>query len=175
MTADDRAPDAAASCPGCTTRREFLGAAATAAAAAAALLGLGLGADRLAALPVTLGDAASANGELRTYPIPAADGVTIDKKAQVILVRYQQAIYAFALSCPHENAALRWRDGDKRFQCPRHESKYSPDGQFLSGRATRNMDRFGIVRQENSVVVDLAKYYRSDQNNDEWAAAVVKL
>jgi Rieske Fe-S protein len=173
MTAENRADGTSSSCTGCATRREFLGQAAG--AAAVALLGLGVTANRLAALPVTVGDAAAESGDLRTYPIPAADGVTIDKKNQVILVRYEQAIYAFALSCPHENAALRWRAGDKRFQCPRHESKYAPDGQFLSGRATRNMDRFGIVHQENSVVVDLAKYYRSDKNKDEWAAAVVKL
>jgi Rieske Fe-S protein len=173
MTAENRPEEAHSACEGCSTRREFFGQVA--ATAAVALFGLEIAAGRLAALPVTMADATGATGDERTYPIPAADGVTIDKKNQVILVRYGQGIYAFALSCPHENAALRWRENDKRFQCPRHESKYSPDGTFLSGRATRNMDRFGIVRNEASVVVNLAKYYRSDTNQAEWTAAVVKL
>lgn len=172
MAAEKRNDATSPRCEGCSTRREFLGQAA---AATVTLFGFGIAADRLAALPVTLGDATAAKGDERTYPIPAADGVTIDKKNQVILVRFQQGIYAFALSCPHENAALRWRGSDKRFQCPRHESKYAPDGQFLSGRATRNMDRFAIARQEDAVVVDLARFYRSDENQAEWGAAVVKL
>ena len=67
--------------------------------------------------------------------MPAADGVTIDRDAQVILVRFQQKVYAFNLACPHENTALRWRERDVRFQCPRHESQYQPDGTFI--RAAR--------------------------------------
>lgn len=173
MAKQEHPHSASAHCPSCSTRREFLGQAT--AAAAMTLFGLGIAADRLAALPVALGEAATDSGDTRTYPIPESDGVTIDKKNQVILVRHNHAVYAFALSCPHENAALRWRQNDKRFQCPRHESKYAPDGTHLSGRATRNMDRFAIARQEESVIVDLSRYYRSDVNKDEWAAAVIRL
>ncbi len=74
-------------------------------------------------------------GDERTYPVPREDGVTIDRDAQVILVRNQQKMYVFNLACPHENTALRWRPEDHRFQCPRHQSKYQPDGTFISGRA----------------------------------------
>jgi len=111
----------------------------------------------------------------RTYTIPAKDGVSIDKGAQVILVRTAQKVIAFNLACPHENTALKWRDGDKRFQCPKHESKYTPEGVFTDGRATRNMDRLNIRRQGNQVVVGLDRLFRSDQNPAEWAAAVVQL
>ena len=44
----------------------------------------------------------------RQYPLPPSDGVSIDHQAQVILVRFHNRVYAFALSCPHENAALKW-------------------------------------------------------------------
>ena len=91
----------------------------------------------------------------------------------MILVRVQQRVYAFNLACPHENTALRSRAGESRFQCPRHESKYQPDGTFVSGRATRNMDRFAVKRTGDNVVVDLAHLYRSDQEQAQWAAAVV--
>ena len=77
----------------------------------------------------------------KTFPLPAADGVTIDKKTSVILVRFQGKVMAFNLACPHENTALRWKPAVGRFECTKHDSKYSPDGTYIGGRATRNMDR----------------------------------
>ncbi len=119
--------------------------------------------------------AAGQSGSERTYSIPAKDGVSIDKSAQVILVRSGQKVMAFNLACPHENTALKWREGDKRFQCPKHESKYTPEGVFTDGRATRNMDRLAIRRQGMQVIVGLDRLFKSDQNAAEWAAAVVTL
>ena len=111
----------------------------------------------------------------RSYPIPAVDGATIDRDAQVILVREQQNVYAFNLSCPHQNAAVRWNAGGQRFQCSRHDSKYLPNGSYTSGRATRNMDRFPIRRAGATVIVDTSGIIRSDQNPSAWAAAVVQV
>jgi nitrite reductase/ring-hydroxylating ferredoxin subunit len=158
---------------GRTSRRRFLGqlsGAALAAAVASELACLEAG-----ALPVLELDGASGQGspDERTYPLPASDGVTIDRETQVILVRYQNRVYAFSLACPHENTALKWRQNDNRFQCPRHESKYQPDGTFISGRATRNMDRFAIRRADDKVVVDLNAWFRSDQQRAEWESAVL--
>jgi nitrite reductase/ring-hydroxylating ferredoxin subunit len=117
----------------------------------------------------------SANPTQAIYPIPATDGASIDQQRQVILVREGGAVYAFALSCPHENTALRWKAREHRFQCPRHESKYQPNGTFLSGRATRNMDRFPVHRVGSTVAVDLTRVFHSDQHRAEWDAAVVTL
>lgn len=119
--------------------------------------------------------AAGRSGSAVRYPIPEADGVSIDRDAQVILVRWQDVVYAFALSCPHQNTALRWREADGRFQCPKHKSKYSPDGRFLSGRATRGMDRYAIGRDGGEVVVDLAVLHEQDKDEAAWAAAHVNL
>lgn len=115
------------------------------------------------------------NGQERTYPIPASDGVTIDREAQVILVRQQQEVYAFNLSCPHQNAAVRWNADGQRFQCSRHDSRYAMDGTHTSGRATRNMDRFPIHRTGGTIVVDVSRILRSDQDAAAWAAAHVSL
>jgi Rieske Fe-S protein len=109
------------------------------------------------------------------YRMPAADGVTIDRAHEVILVRTHGQVIAFNLSCPHENAALRWRADQGRFRCPKHDSTYQPDGHFIDGRATRHMDRLGITRAGNEILVDLSRMYRSDLNPAEWAAAVVTL
>jgi nitrite reductase/ring-hydroxylating ferredoxin subunit len=108
-----------------------------------------------------------------SYPIPVADGVSIDKQAQVILVRSQGRAMAFNLSCPHQNAAVRWFEKDHRFQCSKHDSVYSPTGAYTSGRATRNMDRFAVSRAGDSVVVDVDRLFHSDTDPAAWAAAFV--
>jgi nitrite reductase/ring-hydroxylating ferredoxin subunit len=108
-----------------------------------------------------------------TYPIPAADGVQIDHDQEVILVRWQGAIYAFNLSCPHQRTALRWNEGAGQFQCPKHHSKYRPDGTFVSGRATRGMDRFSMTRAGNEVVVDVSAMHKEDHDQAGWDTAVL--
>lgn len=113
--------------------------------------------------------------DAKHYPIPPSDGVTIDRDNQVILVRTGGQVMAFNLSCPHENSALRWRQEIGQFFCSTHESQYTPVGQFITGRATRDMDRLGITRAGNEVVVDLSRTFRSDLNPAEYAAAVVTL
>ena len=132
-------------------RRDFLQCSVCAITAAA----LGLSADDATALPVSFAEGVPA-GQDHQYPWPAADGVTIDRKEQVIIVRYKGQVFAFNLSCPHENTALKWLPKDMRFQCPKHESKYQPNGTFMSGRATRNMDRLAIRHDGASLLVDLS-------------------
>ena len=54
-------------------------------------------------------------------------------------------------------------------------AKYKPDGTFMSGRATRNMDRFPIRRAGDQIFVDVTKVYHSDIHPTEWAAATITL
>jgi hypothetical protein len=79
------------------------------------------------------------------------------------------------LSEGRKDTALRWKERDGCFQCPRHESKYQPDGTFISSRATRNMDRLAIRRDGDRLVVALDRLFRSDQQPQEWGAAAVSL
>jgi nitrite reductase/ring-hydroxylating ferredoxin subunit len=144
-------------------------------AALAAMVGVELTSTTAAALPVAETEGAPAGGSERSYALPASDEVAIDRETQVIVVRFQQHAYAFNLACPHENTALRWKAQKGRFQCPRHESQYQPDGTFVSGRATRNMDRFAVRRAGDNLLVDLNRLLRSDQQPQEWAAATVSL
>jgi len=153
-----------------TTRRQFLRCTGT--VFTLTMLGLGTSA---AALPISMGSASDTKGSEHRYPIPAADGVTIDRANQIIIVRYQSALYAFNLACPHENTALKWLPKDRRFQCPKHESQYQPTGIFTTGRATRNMDRLGVRREDDMLVVDVSKFFQSDKNPAGWAAAMVAL
>jgi Rieske Fe-S protein len=127
------------------------------------------------ALPVKLITAYARGADGPRYPVPATDGAQIDRDNQVILVRWQNAVYAFNLSCPHQNTALRWDGADNRFQCPKHHSRYQPDGTFIDGRATRNMDRLALRRDAEMIVVNVDAMYKSDEDKAGWAAAVVQL
>lgn len=164
-------------CGGCplvsaTTRRDFMRDAALGLAGIATSLGIARSA---VALPMSVIEALARTQGGISYAIPAADGVQIDKSNEVILVRWQNNVYAFNLSCPHQRTALRWNESAKEFQCPKHKSKYTPNGEFISGRATRGMDRLAIQRQGANVVVDVDRMYEEDSDEAQWKAALVKI
>lgn len=112
--------------------------------------------------------------EDKSYAIPAANGVVIDKKESVIIARFDSKVFAFSLACPHQNTALRWDAKAVRFQCPKHKSRYKPDGVFIDGRATRGLDRFAVKRDGDNVMVNLDALYEEDRNA-EWKSAFVQL
>lgn len=132
---------------------------------------LGISEADVAALPVFPIAADAATVEEKRYPLPATDSVNVDHDAQVIVVRAQGHAYVFNLACPHQQAAVKWLPADNRFQCTKHDSKYRPDGTYMSGRATRNLDRLAIRRDGNQIVVDLNRVFQSDKDPVGWAAA----
>jgi nitrite reductase/ring-hydroxylating ferredoxin subunit len=165
-------------CAGCqiaagSSRRDFIRDASL--AAAAVLVGLGMNPARALAEPLHLITSLSNDGSPASYPVPVVDGVSIDRKNEVILVRAQNAVYAFNLSCPHQNTALKWDAKANRFECPKHHSRYTADGTFIDGRATRGMDRFKISRTGDTITVDLNTLYQQDKRRAEWNGAMVKL
>jgi len=161
-------------CAGCSVgnRRDFIMDALR--AGAMALAAVGLSPDGAAAMPRLISALAS-RGQEHSYPVPASDGVQIDKDNEVILVRTGKSVYAFALSCPHQNTALRWDASANRFQCPKHKSRYQPDGTFIEGRATWGMDRYAVRLVGSAVMVDIDKLYQEDTNLADWQHAVVTL
>jgi Rieske Fe-S protein len=162
-----------AACAGADSRRDFLERAG--ALVLGALSGIAAQASAAAALTVALGRPLDTSGADLTYPVPAADGATVDRDNGVIIVRFQGKVFAFNLSCPHENAAVRWKPAVNRFECSRHDSRYDPGGVYTSGRATRNMDRLAVKRNGDTVVVDISRLIQSDTQKAQWEAAVITL
>jgi Rieske Fe-S protein len=158
-----------------TNRRRFLRDSFL--SVAGALVAVGMSKTAAFAMPLEFTNATRARGNTRSYAVPGGDGAQIDKDNDVILVRWQNAIFAFNLSCPHQNTALKWDDRDHGFACPKHHSRFMPDGAYVagSGRATRNMDRFAIQRDGAGVSVDLDKLYQEDTDGPQWAAAVIRV
>lgn len=152
-------------CGGCQARRTFL---------TRALSGLAWAWAGTTTPVFASGRRAAGSGEV-SYPMPSADGVTIDRDNEVILVRHAGVVMAFALSCPHQRTMLKWIDTDNRFQCPKHKSRYQPTGEFISGRATRNMDRYPVRRDGGNVAVNVDHLVASDKDPSGWAAAAIKV
>lgn len=166
-----------AECDGCAlvARRDFLRDATV--MAAAALVGLGVSPALAAAAPIDFVDPIGGARQEKTYPIPAEDGTQIDKGNDAIITRWQNKVYAFSLACPHQNTALKWSAKNNQFECPKHHSRFTPDGIYIkdSGRATRGLDRLAIRKDGNTIVVDLDKAFQEDENAAAWSAAFVTI
>ena len=162
-------------CDGCplVPRREFLRDAGV--VAAGILMALGASPARAAAAPLGAIAARGGRRDEKSYPIPAKDGSQIDKDNGVIVTRWEGKVYAFSLACPHQNTAIRWYDKDGKFECPKHHSRFEPDGLYIkdSGRATRGLDRFAIHKDGNNVMVNLDKLFQEDEDEPDWKLAVV--
>ena len=97
----------AAGCTGCelpSSRRRFL--RDTFLSMAGALVAVGVSRTTAFAMPLEFTEGTRDSNHAVSYAIPAADGAQIDKKNEVILVRWQGSIYAFNLSCPHQNSRV---------------------------------------------------------------------
>jgi Rieske Fe-S protein len=160
-------------CAGADARRDFLRQAAL--LVSGAIVGIAGASATGEALSVSAGASLGTSGTEITYPIPTADGATVDRDNGVIVVRFQGKVFAFNLSCPHENAAVRWKAAVSRFECSRHDSRYEPNGTYTSGRATRNMDRFSLKRNGDSIVVDVSRLIQSDTQKAQWESAALTL
>lgn len=150
-----------------TDRRAFLREGLM---AVAALTALGVSADRLGALTLSYATGRAVNETLR-YPLPAADGATVDTPNKVIVARLQGSVIAFSLTCPHKQTPLVWQPENTRFYCRKHKSTFRPDGAFIQGKAERHMDRYAVRIEGGEVVVDTSATIRSDTNATAWAAA----
>lgn len=154
--------DSCGSCP-LIDRRSFIRAAG----ATVAFAGVA------GALPVVAG--ARVGAAEKSYPIPTADGVQIDRDMDVIISRVHGKVLAFNLACPHQNTAIRWDGGRGRFQCPKHKSVYTPEGVFVEGRATRGLDRFAVRRDGNLIVVNLDMLFEEDRQAEKWMKAFIEV
>lgn len=154
-----------------TDRRAFLRDGLLAVAALTAFAG---GAAPLDAMARSLATGRR-SGDTLSYPLPAADGATIDAQNKVVLVRYQGLVAAFALKCPHRGTEVEWQPENDRFFCPKHKSTFKPEGTLIQGKAERNMDRHPVRLEEGAVIVDKATTIKSDADAAAWAAAAAKV
>jgi len=160
-----------ATCPAAAlTRRTFLrdvGLSVAAAIAATALVPP----DGAFADSITGISPRSPSAPERSYDLPARDGVFLDEANDLILARWEGRAYAFSIFCPHKGARLEWRQDEGRVFCPKHKARFAPDGAHVSGRGSRDLDRYALRRAGNTLLVDFSQVLRADRDGAAWRNA----
>ena len=164
----DRSP-CRASCDRAASRRAFLrdlGIAAIGSIAATTMLP----SDAWGATVEMLTPLARRQGEV-AYPIPKGDGVQFDEATGVILVRWQQHLYAFSSECPHRGATLSYLAAENRIYCRKHKARFAPDGAWQSGRETSALDRFPLRLDAGQALVRVDAPLEAERDPAGYAAA----
>jgi cytochrome b6-f complex iron-sulfur subunit len=75
---------------------------------------------------------------------------------------------ALSLRCTHLGCSVNWEESQKRFVCPCHSSMFDMSGEVLNAPATRALDYYPVVIENDLVKVDVGTIiernsYRKDQ------------
>ena len=76
---------------------------------------------------------------------------TVDATAWV--VRQGNDVTAFSPQCTHLGCGYKWIDGDNNFFCPCHDTRFSKDGDVLSGVAPRPLDRYQVRVEDDRLML----------------------
>ncbi len=88
--------------------------------------------------------------------VPATDAPPVAKTdGKFWLVQSEsegpKAIY---MVCTHLGCLYKWEPSTVRFECPCHGSKFTKDGFYIEGPASRSLDTFDLRVEGDTVVVD---------------------
>lgn len=164
--------ECAAEVAGDSDRRTFLKEGLLAVAALTAVAGASVPLEAMTRRYV-VGVAANPGLATLSYPIPTADGATIDRANKVILVRYQGMVHALARECPHKGTMVDWQPEQNRLFCPKHKSTFTANGTRIQGKSPRSMDRHPIRVEDGKLVVETGTVIEGDGAN--WATTGVKV
>jgi cytochrome b6-f complex iron-sulfur subunit len=91
-------------------------------------------------------------GEARTLPATTAtpDGNATGK---FWLINTDEGPVALYMVCTHLGCLYKWEPSNFRFECPCHASKFTREGHYIEGPASRSLDQFVIEIVENGQVV----------------------
>lgn len=117
--------------------RLMLGASAGGPAAAASACA------RPADLPLRVPLAELPEGQRRTLRL---------RGKPVELLREGDSVVARSLVCSHMGCEVRWRDAERRYECPCHQGTYDAAGNVVAGQPPAPLRRLP-VRLEGDVVV----------------------
>ena len=170
---DAPAPAACNDCPLVVDRRRFL--RNTGFAVLATLIATGLRPMTAFAEGVTEIAPKRKVGTRLAYALPGSNSVSVDPGNDVIIARWDNRVWAFSLKCPHRGATLEWRESESRIFCPKHEARFTPDGNHSSGRSTTALDRYALRLEGTEIIVMMDVVLKQDESPAAWASAVVQV
>lgn len=62
-------------------------------------------------------------------------------------------VEAFNPTCPHKGCIVNWKPGEKVFECPCHGSKFTANGDVVTGPAKKPLTRFQSKLDGDSILV----------------------
>ena len=101
-----------------------------------------------------------------------------DQLADEQFTRESDGSYWLALywRCVHLGTPVAFRDDCASFKCPSHGARFHCDGEYLSGPAPRNMDRFPLSLRADHVLVDTGNLLHVPRSNDaSWPGSIARL
>ncbi|HSM43514.1 MAG TPA: ubiquinol-cytochrome c reductase iron-sulfur subunit, partial [Acidimicrobiia bacterium] len=89
--------------------------------------------------------------EARAYVVPAPDTLSDQYEGRDVAAGGLMAIFQ---RCVHLGCRVPWCATSIGFECPCHGSRYNSIGEYFSGPAPRNLDRFVVeVRNEDRFII----------------------
>jgi cytochrome b6-f complex iron-sulfur subunit len=84
--------------------------------------------------------------------------VTAFQSGEFYIVRLDDGgLLALSCKCTHLGCTVPWIEKEKKFLCPCHASAYDITGNVINSPATRSLDIFPVVIENNVVRVDTRK------------------
>jgi cytochrome b6-f complex iron-sulfur subunit len=94
-------------------------------------------------------------GEVASF---APGTVTAFQSGEFYVVRLDDGgLLALSCKCTHLGCTVPWVEKEKKFLCPCHASAYDITGSVINSPATRSLDIFTVVIENNVVRVDTGK------------------
>ncbi len=76
-----------------------------------------------------------------------------EKATAWVVKRADNRVIAFAPQCPHLGCAYHWDQQNQDFLCPCHASRFSIEGEVLTGPAQRSLDQYEVKIEGGKLLV----------------------
>jgi quinol---cytochrome c reductase iron-sulfur subunit, bacillus type len=92
-----------------------------------------------------------------------ADGwkITSEKATAWVVKLSPKDLIAFAPQCPHLGCAYHWEAQNQEFLCPCHASRFTIEGNVISGPSPRPLDRYEMKIEGDKLL--LGRTYQSTE------------
>ncbi len=61
-----------------------------------------------------------------------------------VIFETEKGPYALSRTCPHLGCTVRYFERERLFVCPCHQSRFTPEGRYISGPAKRDLSRLKL-------------------------------